>query len=210
MDEPGDADAPRRSSRTGSARRDEIVDATRRVVARDGVAGTTTRKIAAEAGLPLGAVHYWFRSKDEVLEALALEHVDRIGAAGTTQTARDDVDALDAARAGLAAAMASELASPPAEQLALYELTTWALRSDEHAPVAARLYAAIREATARACDPWLARHGGALATDPETFGAMVSALFDGLALARLADPEGTPVDAVLELFATAVARAAER
>lgn len=212
MDASGSGDERARSTRRGargeSDRREEIVDATRRVVARDGVAGATTRKIAAEAGLPLGAVHYWFRSKDEVLEALALDHVQRIASAGSEQALRDDVDALTAARSGLAAAMASERDSPAAEQLSLYELTTWALRSQAHDGIAARLYEAIREATQRACEPWLERHGAGLQTDPAVFAAMVSALFDGLALARLADPDGTPVDEVLELFARTVATAA--
>ena len=195
-----------REKRAAGGRRDEIVAATRRVVAQDGVAGTTTRKIAAEAGLPLGAVHYWFRGKDEVLEALALEHVTRIGQAATTADA-DSEDAYEAARAALRAAMTSELEYPPGEQLALYELTTWALRDPERAPLAARHYTAIREATASACQPWLDRHGGTLAADSQTMAAMVSALFDGLALARLADPDGTPIDDVIDLFSRLIVAA---
>jgi AcrR family transcriptional regulator len=62
--------APRK--RTADGRRAELVEAAGRVVARDGVAAATTRRIAEEAGLPHGLVHYWFASKDELLEEVIM------------------------------------------------------------------------------------------------------------------------------------------
>jgi AcrR family transcriptional regulator len=52
-------------------RRAALADAALRVLARDGVAGTTTRAIVAEAGMPLGAFHYCYPSKDALLRELA-------------------------------------------------------------------------------------------------------------------------------------------
>lgn len=46
----------------------QFVQAAARVIARDGVGAATTRRIAAEAEAPLAALHYCFRSKDELLE----------------------------------------------------------------------------------------------------------------------------------------------
>ncbi|SDW36534.1 transcriptional regulator, TetR family [Arthrobacter sp. cf158] len=49
-------------------RRLQFVEAAARVIAQDGLASATTRRIASEADAPLAALHYCFRSKDELLE----------------------------------------------------------------------------------------------------------------------------------------------
>lgn len=46
----------------------QFVEAAARVIAREGIAAATTRRIAAEADAPLAALHYCFRSKDELLD----------------------------------------------------------------------------------------------------------------------------------------------
>lgn len=48
-------------------RRRQIVDAAVEIMATDGLAGTTTRKIAERADAPLGAIHYCFRNKEELI-----------------------------------------------------------------------------------------------------------------------------------------------
>lgn len=50
----------------GRARRDALLDAVLRVLARDGAAGVTHRAVAAEAGLPVSAATYYFGSVDEL------------------------------------------------------------------------------------------------------------------------------------------------
>ncbi|MFC7487012.1 TetR/AcrR family transcriptional regulator [Knoellia sp. CPCC 206453] len=49
-------------------RRAELGAAVRRVVARAGVAGATVRAVAAEAGWSMGALRYYFRTQDELLD----------------------------------------------------------------------------------------------------------------------------------------------
>ncbi|MFK0001231.1 TetR/AcrR family transcriptional regulator [Paenarthrobacter sp. NPDC090522] len=49
-------------------RRLQFVEAAARVIAQDGLASATTRRIASEADAPLAALHYCFRNKDELLE----------------------------------------------------------------------------------------------------------------------------------------------
>jgi AcrR family transcriptional regulator len=51
-------------------RRSQIVIATCRAIARDGVAAMTTRKIASEAGVNLATLHSLFGSKDALLVAV--------------------------------------------------------------------------------------------------------------------------------------------
>ena len=46
----------------------QFVEAAARVIAQEGLAAATTRRIAAEADAPLAALHYCFRSKDELLD----------------------------------------------------------------------------------------------------------------------------------------------
>lgn len=51
----------------GEARRQLILEAALRVIAREGPAAVTHRRVGEEAGLPLAATTYWFDSKDELL-----------------------------------------------------------------------------------------------------------------------------------------------
>ena len=50
-------------------RRDEIVDAAIRVILRDGLAGTSMRVVASEAGCTIGLINHWFSSREDLVEA---------------------------------------------------------------------------------------------------------------------------------------------
>ena len=56
----------------GPVRRDQIVRATIRCLARDGYAGLTMKRVAAEAAVSQGILHYYFRDKAAMLAAAAL------------------------------------------------------------------------------------------------------------------------------------------
>jgi len=57
-------------------RREQIVRATIRCLARDGYAGLTMKRVAAEAGVSQGILHYYFRDKAAMLAAAALRVTD--------------------------------------------------------------------------------------------------------------------------------------
>src|SRR3981081_3095040 len=59
-------------------RRQELIEAAFTVMARDGVAAASTRAITAEAGAPLSAFHYCFRSKQELLQELITTVVNNL------------------------------------------------------------------------------------------------------------------------------------
>jgi AcrR family transcriptional regulator len=61
-------DTPGRSA-PGQGTREKLIDAAFRAVARDGLADTNVKSIAAEAGVNPGLLHYHFASKDALLEA---------------------------------------------------------------------------------------------------------------------------------------------
>lgn len=111
---------------SADVRRDLLVEAAIRVMVRDGVAKATTRSIVAEADMPLGAFHYCFRSKEEllnhVIEAIAGHTLDRAMEAlqqpGTLEERL--ISALDAYWA--------HLVENPDEHRVTYELTSYAVR----------------------------------------------------------------------------------
>ncbi|MGQ7298142.1 TetR/AcrR family transcriptional regulator [Quadrisphaera sp. KR29] len=61
-------------SRKGAVRKGAIIDAAVRLIAGGGLQAVTMRTVAAEAGLPLGTVTYYFADKDELVEAAFLRH----------------------------------------------------------------------------------------------------------------------------------------
>jgi len=69
----------------GEVRRSELVSAAIRVMRRQGLLETTTRDVAAEAGVSPGLVHHYFKSQDDlVAEAfaeVANEDLNRVSAA---------------------------------------------------------------------------------------------------------------------------------
>ena len=59
-----------RSEAARTARQEEILDAARRVFAERGFKGTTIADVAEAAGIALGTIYLYFKSKDEIFAAL--------------------------------------------------------------------------------------------------------------------------------------------
>jgi AcrR family transcriptional regulator len=82
-------------------RRQTIVDAAVDVIATEGLTRATTRRIAEKADAPLGALHYCFRDKEELITLVAQQGAAMLNAAfaevdpsrGVEATIRDSVDA---------------------------------------------------------------------------------------------------------------------
>jgi AcrR family transcriptional regulator len=123
---------------TAVERRAEIIAAAIRVLARDGIAETTTRKIAAEAGVNQATLRYYFGSKDDLLFAVLQEMMrltSEIVQAGTSF----DHGLHDAIAESLKAFWA-HIESAPELQVMQYELTLYALRHPESAWLAKQQY----------------------------------------------------------------------
>ncbi len=199
--------SPRRRDTAG--RREELVEAGARVVAREGVAAATTRRIADEAGVPQGLVHYWFADKNELLEEVVETYLRGFEAAALASAV--DAEAADSGAEAdyvlerLRAAFDVVRNDDPGRQIAMYELTTWALRTPESRDIARRQYAAYRATAARLSEHWLERHGDTLPASAHVLAQLLSALFDGVVLAWLADPETADPDAVFTLVSQLLA-----
>jgi len=197
--------SPSRRRREQRATSEELVAAAIRVIGREGVAAATTRKIADEAGVPLGTVHYWFADKNELLEDVVREIVERLERAVGMSERPGGGTTIEDLRAGLRAAWAEVTGDDPGTQLGYYELTALALRSPSMRELARNQYRSYRGIATRALAPMLKdvepRRADAIAQ-------FVAVTFDGLVLAWLADPEGTDADQVLDLLVDVVHRAA--
>jgi len=120
-------------------RRAEIITAAIRVLARDGLAETTTRKIAAEASINQAMLGYYFGSKDDLLFAV-LQDMMRLTAEivrSVVVPARDDMREVIAE--SIRAFWAHVEASPEL-QVMQYELTLHALRHPDSAWLAKQQY----------------------------------------------------------------------
>ncbi|TFB85373.1 TetR/AcrR family transcriptional regulator [Cryobacterium algoricola] len=110
-------------------RRDELIAAATRVIARDGVTAATTRAIVAEAGMPLGSFHYIFGSRDELLAAVIDTNTEEQKFLVFTSVGADGDRSVEAVlRAGLDAYI-DWLVADPLRELALAELALYASRT---------------------------------------------------------------------------------
>jgi AcrR family transcriptional regulator len=72
-------------SPTQHAKRQQIIEAAKEVIARDGVAACTARAVADASPLTKSAIHYYFDDMDQIIDGAMASHIrgclDRIGEA---------------------------------------------------------------------------------------------------------------------------------
>jgi AcrR family transcriptional regulator len=190
--------SPRRRADTG--RRAQLISAARAVIAREGVAAATTRRITEEAGLPHGAFHYWFAGKEELFEQEQLfeelvadslrDITDSAAARAAEATSGAEASLGGLLRAAFDVVERDEQARPGL-RLAGYELTALALRTPALRDLARRQYQAYRDTAAAITAPWMAGRRVDLPGGPDALNHLLAVLLNGLALAWLADPDGT-------------------
>ncbi len=179
------------------------------------MARLTTRKVAERAGVPLGTLHYWFGSKEDLVEAVARRHIERMGhatspAAGLPGDPTTEAGPGEAARVLFRAALEVESEQEVGARLAPRELISWALRSGR-ADLAAELGRTQRDAARVACADWYDRFGADLGLGLAALADLVAVFYDGLAQAWIADPDGIDPEAVTDVLCQLLeARARER
>lgn len=187
-----------------AARRTALVQAALRVVARDGVAAATTRRIVAEAGMPLASFHYVFASRDELMAEL----VD-LAVAGEQS---DLAPAFDPVPTDLRAAIRSGLEhyfegvrADPDREAAMFELTQWALREPGFAPLARRQYERYYEVAERAAADAARLTGVTWSRPLPDIARLLVTLTDGLTVAWLATRDDRAAAATIDFAAEALA-----
>jgi len=124
---------------SADTRREQLRAAAFAVIAREGVAGATTRAITAQAGMSLASFHYAYESRDallaEVLRAGLEVEVDMVRA-----TFDPALPLVEAARSAMYAYV-DYLRARPDIELGLFELILYGLRSPEMSHVSTNVYA---------------------------------------------------------------------
>ncbi|MDQ0029839.1 TetR/AcrR family transcriptional regulator [Arthrobacter bambusae] len=173
------------SRRFDPERRDRIIDAALDVIATQGVAGASHRKIAEHAGVPLGSMTYHFVSMDELLTEAFRRFANSI-ADRFDQQFGEAAD-VDGARQAVVDLIHLDLLDSQRDLVLTHELYTLAARK----PVFRRI---TRD--------WMARSRRALGLhfDPETC-RMLDALIEGLFIHAALDIE--PHDRAIAVEAVA-------
>ena len=119
-------------------RRTNILEAAIVVLARDGIAETTTRKIAAEAEVNQAMLRYYYGSKDDLLFAV-LQEMMRQTREVVQQATLHGQDLRTMLQSGLLGFW-EQFEGRPALQILQYELTLYALRNPTSAWLAQQQY----------------------------------------------------------------------
>jgi TetR/AcrR family transcriptional regulator, regulator of biofilm formation and stress response len=185
--------APTRRRR-GVKRRTEILEATLRLLAREGAAPLTMRAVAAEANVPLTATTYYFESKDElILEAWRL-HAEREAARVSRATEAIASRLSPPEVADRMARFVQDGLGPARESLlAEFELLVQAARQPELEELTRVWHQAIREQVREI----LAAAGS---PQPELDARLVVAITAGLEVDNLGAADAMSLDELRELF----------
>ncbi|MFD7936624.1 TetR/AcrR family transcriptional regulator [Streptomyces sp. NPDC059755] len=119
-------------------RRRQLTEAAIRAMARDGVPRTTTRSIAAEAGVSLSVFHYCFDSKQALVESVITTLTDH-SVSVVKDALRPRATLEETVRAGFQAYW-DHVRAHPDEHMLTYELTQYALREPGFEQLARRQY----------------------------------------------------------------------
>ena len=165
------------------ARRDRIIDACLDVIVAHGVAGTSARRVATEAGVPLGSVSYHFEGMDDLLHEALRRFADSVADRFTARLTAATTPA--EARAAVAETIDADMFVAHRELVLTTELYTLAAREPRYRALTIGWMTRTRTALERHFDPVTAR--------------LLDAMVEGLTLHAALDVE--PAD-------PAVARAA--
>lgn len=189
-------------------RRLQFVRSAARVIAQDGLAAATTRRIAAEADAPLASLHYCFRSKDELLQEvyhfLSRDYAQSLPPMVAADAGLDTVVRAHARR------IWERMLAEPHEQVTTFELLLRRFRvSADEEPQALAMNRSMYEGWIRStCELFesAARNAGEEVPDNlELCARLFIAGIDGISMQHLADPDPERSAALVDGLAAAVA-----
>ena len=185
-------------SEIAAERKRQILDAAGGCFARHGFHGATMPQICAEAGLSPGTVYRYFRSKDDLIEAMveqdraeSLELIAAIGRAADPPAAV--ANAVDAALAGI---------GEPGAGAVYLEIGAEAARNPRIAAIVRRHEESVTAALAALIQRGQERGNVAAGIDPHDTAVVIAALIDGVITRKALFPETD-----LTRYAPAVKRA---
>jgi AcrR family transcriptional regulator len=185
-------------------RRAALIDAAIVVMARDGVAHSTTRSIVAEAGMQVGMFHYCFRSKEElVMEVMRSLSERSFDAVGTVLEETDDPRELIL---GAVETYRKHIESDPLEHLVTYELTQYALRQPGQAEAAVAQYTHYFTGMEAFLSAVAARGGFSWSTEVSVLARYVIAVIEGITFQWLVNRDSPVAKLLLRELSTHLLR----
>lgn len=170
-----------------AVRRPQLIAAARAALARDGVAKTSLRAVAAEAGVPLGTMQYIFPTKELLLRAVIEDVVDEI--ADVLKSLADADHGLERAiRTALTSFWNQLVEAHWGLQLMQYELTVYSLRAAGQEELARWQYERYADVIAEWCQLAASRAGEACPIPFGQLARIILAGMDGLILQHVCDP----------------------
>jgi AcrR family transcriptional regulator len=182
-----------RDGEFGASTRERILEAARKLVARDGWDALTISRVAAEAGVYGYAVHYYFGSKRKLVAVLADGILQE-----QYELLRKDLSTIQPGERRLHEMMQSICEVGGLElDLLFFETFTSALRDSELRQVIVHQYERLRDLIVGLLDEQKGRQD---ADHLLTLASLWLMVYDGLAVQRLTDPEDEGYRATLTMF----------
>lgn len=149
-----------RSRRHDPERRARIIEAALELIAEEGVAGTSHRKVATRADVPLGSMTYHFASMDELLREAFSRFSSQVSA--RFEHRLDGVRDVEQARQAVADIVHVDVFATREDLVLTHELYALAARHPDYRPLVEEWMRRSREALERHFDPRTAREVDAL------------------------------------------------
>lgn len=179
-------------------KREQIVWALYDCLAEKGAESVTVKDIAAGAGLPHGVIHYYFKSKDDIISALAqalqAKYISRLN--DRLASLKPDKDRIEAALDFYV----EELIFDRGLNRVFYNLVQMAFQREELSRSIQKMLQTYRESLAA-----IFEQEGMEAERSRILGTALMALGEGLALQWMVEPEAFEMDRVRLLVGQAVA-----
>jgi AcrR family transcriptional regulator len=170
-----------------SEKAQRIVEAMRVTVGRHGAAGATFDRVAREAGVSRGLLHYYFGTKERLL-AETVRHDAGLRMA-QLQERLSQADSIDAIVEALVTQLEAFVREDRDHQAVLYEMFSASRRNEEIRSELAQLYAGVRSKVGRLLREKDAAGVIALRAEPEAVASALFALGDGFELQFVSDPD---------------------
>jgi len=185
-------------------RRTQLIDAAIRIALRDGLDNTTVRRIATEAGVSLGTVHYCFDNKRALLEAVVETLLQREVDVAEFDLP-DGATPVDAIKQAFRYYWTLSGAQTERQRL-VYELVAYLVRQEAPGPeLAQRIFANKYEVVRGFVELFQKKGEAELGLPADLIARMTVAMTDGVALAWLADGDDEKALEVLDSFAEILA-----
>lgn len=169
----------------------QFVEAAATVIAEQGVASATTRRIAEAAGAPLASLHYCFRDKDSLFHAV-FEH---LATEATRPFAGVESEGLEVVAEGLIRNAAAWMVEHPAYALAQLDLHLWMSRNrpEQAVETVDNYLTAVAEILQGA-------GSGVSANTARALASVLTGAIDGLVVQWAPDRDPARVDSYVDLF----------